>query len=382
MPFPTRFVNLDAARSRFGARVDRLGPYFSVGDPLADAVVAELGTLAPGRGFRALDDALQRGLSPDTPPAVRALIESLEDVPPWVDEETVDHGGELLMRSGVLGGLVLAAKSIVHGYASPAGNKPLVLSGRLLEQAARRLNETSRFVQAVCRPGGMHRFGDGFAITVKVRVMHAQVRRLCLASGRWNGGAWGAPVNQHDMAATTLLFSLALLEGLRTFGVAFTHDEAERYMHLFRYVGHVIGVDARLLPTGQLDGMKLAELIYTTQGAPDDDARALVHALMHQGIAQTKDRARDARITAIGYGLCRGLVGDELADQLAVPRDRYRFALPAIRTMTRAAERVRVRVPAAHRAAVEHGTQYWDRVVTIGLAGATAEFRLPEPQAA
>ncbi|MBK7396780.1 MAG: DUF2236 domain-containing protein [Myxococcales bacterium] len=382
MPYPTRFVNLDAARARFGARVDRLAPYFSAMDPLADDVVAEMATLPPGQGFRALDQALSHGLSSATPRAVRALVESLEDVPPWADEQTLDRAGELLMRSGVLGGLVLAAKSIVHGYASPAGNKPLVLSGRLLEQAPRRLNETSRFVQAVCRPGGMRRFGDGFVITVKVRVMHAQVRRMCLASGRWDAAAWGAPVNQHDMAATTLLFSLALLEGLRTFGLAFGDDEAERYMHLFRYVGHVIGVDARLLPTGQLDGMNLAELIYTTQGAPDDDARALVKALMHSGIAQTKDKARDARTTAVGYGICRGLVGDELADQLGVPRDPYRFALPAMRAMTRAAEAVRLRFPAAHRTAVEQGTRYWDRVVTVGLAGATAEFRLPELHAA
>ncbi len=382
MPYPTRFVNLDAARARFGARVDRLAPYFSAMDPLADDAVAEMATLPPGHGFRALDQALTGGLRPDTPRAIRTLVESLEDVPPWADEQTLDRAGELLMRSGVLGGLVLAAKSIVHGYASPAGNKPLVMSGRLLEQAARRLNETSRFVQAVCRPGGMRRFGDGFVITVKVRVMHAQVRRMCLSSGRWDAAAWGAPVNQHDMAATTLLFSLALLEGLRTFGVAFGDDEAERYMHLFRYVGHVIGVDARLLPTGQLDGMNLAELIYTTQGAPDDDARALVKALMHSGIAQTGDRGRDARTTAVGYGLCRGLVGDELADQLGVPRDSYRFALPAMRAMTRAAEAVRLRVPAAHRTAVEQGTRYWDRVVTVGLAGATAEFRLPERHAA
>ena len=87
-------------------------------------------------------------------------------------------------------------RSLVLGYASPAGNKPLMLSGRLKEQALKRLNETARFVQAVCRPGGMRPLADGWQITVKVRLIHAQVRRMILKSGKWDEGAWGAPVNQ------------------------------------------------------------------------------------------------------------------------------------------------------------------------------------------
>jgi hypothetical protein len=37
-----------------------------------------------------------------------------------------------------------------------------------------------------------------------------------------------------------------------------------------------------------------------------------------------------------------------------------------------------LRIPAAHQRAVLLGNRYWDRVVEIGLAGATAEFRPPE----
>jgi hypothetical protein len=35
-------------------------------------------------------------------------------------------------------------------------------------------------------------------------------------------------------------------------------------------------------------------------------------------------------------------------------------------------------MPSATQAAIEAGTRYWDRVVAIGLAEATAEFRPPE----
>src|SRR5262249_51979302 len=177
-----------------------------------------------------LEAALDRGIGavPDAPEALRALFAELDRVPAWVDWPTLDAGGELLMRAGPFGGMVLGAGSLVLGYASPGGNKPLVFSGRLTEQAPRRLDETSRFVQAVCRPGGMQRSGDGFKITVKVRLMHAEVRRMILRSGRWDDARWGAPLNQHDMAATTLLFSLVVLEGLRSLGLVIGREEAEQ----------------------------------------------------------------------------------------------------------------------------------------------------------
>jgi hypothetical protein len=382
MPFPTRYSDLGEARRRFGARVDRLGVFLDRVDPLADAVVETIEKLG-GRGWMMLDRALSHGISAidDPPESFRALFAELDEIPVWVDDRALDRGGALLMRAGIIGGITLGAKSLVLGYASPGGNKPLVMSGRLVDHASRRLNETSRFVQAVCRPGGMRRFSDGFAITVKVRLMHAQVRRMILKSGKWNPLAWGAPVNQHDMAGTTLLFSLSVLEGLRAMGVKMTREESESYMQLWRYVGHVIGVDHKVLPTSEYDAIQLAELIKATMGEPDDDSRALVKALFEHPLAMAQnDRQRTyaQRQVVFGYGVARGLLGDELADKLAIPRTTWRFSVPAIRAVITAAENVRIRSSWADYTAFVTGTKYWDKVVEIGLAGANAEFKLPE----
>src|SRR5207253_876560 len=99
------------------------------------------------------------------------LLEWSERIPAWVDWSLVDHGGEVLMRAGPLGGTVLGAESLVYGYCSPGGNKPLVMSGRLRQQAARRLNETARFVHATSLPRGLRPpstgqpSGEGYRIT-------------------------------------------------------------------------------------------------------------------------------------------------------------------------------------------------------------------------
>lgn len=380
---PSRFVNLDAARARFGDRVDRLAPYLTAVDPLADAVVEAFAALPRGRGFAMVEEALARGIDavPGAPEPLRALFAEIDRVPPWVDWEALDRGGELLLRAGVLGGMVLGAGSIVLGYASPGGNKPLVLSGRLQEQASRRLNETARFVQAVCRPGGMRRSGDGFHISTKVRLMHAQVRRMILASGRWDAAQWGAPINQHDMSATTLLFSLAVVDGAQKLGLDVGQEEGERYTQLWRYVGWVMGCDRELTPASLLEGRQLAELIQATQGPPDHDSRALTVAALNAPLtaAKTPAERRWARVQKeVGKALIRGLLGDAMADQLDVPRSKIVGLVPLLRNIAAAAEPVRKRLPAAHRAAVQAGSRYWDRVIEIGLAGATAEFRPPE----
>jgi ER-bound oxygenase mpaB/B'/Rubber oxygenase, catalytic domain len=378
--FPARYVHVNEARARFGDRVDRLAAYLTLTDPLADAVAADV---AAHTGSWALFDAAsKRGIRSvkDAPDSFRALFDAVERVPVWVDWRTIDRGGELLVRAGPLGGLVLGLKSLVLGYASPAGNKPLVLSGRLQEQAARRLNETSRFVQASIAPGGMHPHRDGWQIALKVRLMHAHVRRMILASGRWDP-AWGAPINQHDSAGTSLLFSVIVLQGLRQLGMRISPEDSEAYMHLWRWSGWLMGIDPDLLASTEAEGVRLGEVIAATQGIPDDDSRALTQALFGAGVRMAKtarEQANAERVARFSKAMCRALLGDEMADHLGIPRTSWQYMVPFVRRLVSSVEAVRERVPFGDVPAVWAGTRYWDRVVAVGLAGATAEFALPK----
>jgi hypothetical protein len=208
---------------------------------------------------------------------------------------------------------------------------------------------------------------------------------MILRSGRWDEARWGAPINQHDMSATTLLFSLAVINGLRELGLEIDGDEAEQYMALWRYVGWVIGCDRDLTPASWFQATQLADLIRATQGAPDDDARALTAALFDSplSVARTPKQVRRAKVEReIGRGVARAVLGDEMADALAVPRTPMVRLVQVLRGINAAAEPLRRRVPAVHQRAILAGHRYWDRVVEIGLAGATAEFRPPEKLAA
>src|SRR4051812_33118641 len=118
--FPARFHDPHGARLRFGDRVDRVAPYLLQVDPLADAVVATIESLPAGQGWRLFNEAAARGIAhvggrEKPPESFRAFFAQVERVPPWVDWKTIDRGGDTLMRSGPLGGVVLGVKSLIHG---------------------------------------------------------------------------------------------------------------------------------------------------------------------------------------------------------------------------------------------------------------------------
>ncbi len=379
--FPARFVHTAEARARFGDRVDRIGAFFDKVDALGDEVVAAIeGT--PG-GWRLFDECARRGPEhvAGAPACFRAMIDQARHVPVWVDWETIDRGGNVLLRAGPLGGIVLALKSLVLGYTSPGGNKPLVFSGRLQEQAARRLNETARFVQATITPRAMRPHGEGWQITLKVRLIHAHVRRMILKSGRWDAAQWGAPVNQHDQVGTSLLFSIILLQGLRQLGMRIGHEDAQAYMDLWRWSGHVMGIDPEVLPATEAEAQRLGDVIAATMGEPDDDSRRLTRALLEAPVREAKtarERANARRVVRFSAGMCRFLLGDDVADSLEVPRSTWSYLTPFVKRVVSSVELVRETVPFGDVPALWAGTRYWDRVVELGLAGATADFALPQ----
>ena len=365
----SRVHDVDATRAVFGDLVDRLAAQLGCMDPAADGCVEALDASGEQRRWMlaldayALGDALALEGAPDR---VTAFARDALHVPLWADHDRMERGGRLVLRTGVLSGLTLGLKSLVTGYAAPAGNKPLVFSGRLETQAATRLNETTRFVHAVCSPGGMKRGGEGLRITMKVRLIHARVRQGIARSGRWDTAKWGAPINQHDMLATILLFSTVLIDGLTTLGVRVDESEADDYVHLWRFVGRVLGVRGELLPATAAEARRLQRVIDMTQGEPDDDSRALVAALLSAPSRDAEAAAQIGPQADVAAALMRLLMGGETSDALGVPRTRAIHAARAARGLVGALDRFGRLTPRTSALSLAVGSAYWDKVVEFG----------------
>jgi hypothetical protein len=231
------------------------------------------------------------------------------------------------------------------------------------------LAETGRFVAEVHRADGLEPGGPGWTICLKVRLMHAQVRSLLLARGDWVNEDWGAPLNQHDLVATSLLFSVVWSEGVKAFGVHVSAAEAEDHLHLWRWASTLLGVEDALFPADVAEGLAMSDAIFATQEPPDDDARALVRALLHPSDARGP--------AALGEGLCRALMPAELADQLHLGRTAFRHAPKLSQAIIRPLELLRRASRRVDARAVREGQAYWERAVSMGMGSKEAVFRAP-----
>jgi hypothetical protein len=180
----------------------------------------------------------------DAPQALRDFFAVVDDVPNWVDFDLLARGGRAFRRFGRSRDDVLLQLALIGGYRFVGPADLLVRTGGLTGSGAmRRLGETHKWVDAVSAPAGMRRDGEGFKLTVHVRAMHALVNHQFETNDRWEVLYYGLPINQTDQAATLGLFSSTVLLGVRALGRIVTKGESLAIMHLWKYVGWLLGID-------------------------------------------------------------------------------------------------------------------------------------------
>ena len=349
-------------------QMDCIKQHMLMGDPLADAVVAMYKDLPTGQGRKLLDQALEQGIHTlDNPPqALQALFNQVDDEPIWLDRDKLKLGCQVSRRVGLSGELVLRNLALMGGYLGAAAAKPLVFTGQLDKATSRRLVETGKFWMDVTTQGGLERNQEGFKSAVRVRVMHAQVRAMLLKSDKWKM-EWGHPLNQWDSMATILEFSSIFLTGLRALGFIFSKSEREAVIHLWRYVGYLMGVEERILPADEADSMRALYQVAATICSPDESTQALGSALGDSPLQQAdlswlgQRAAHMERSLRIGY--TRFILGDKAGDQLGLPKTAAKYLWPAQFPLRFGSELVRMSVPGLTR-----------RLVTMGEKAAIAQF--------
>jgi hypothetical protein len=93
---------------------------------------------------------------------------------------------------------------------------------------------------------------------------------------------YGLPVNQGDMQATNLGFSVVYLLGQRAMGVFITRGEGAALMHLWRYIGWLCGVEEQWLCHTEQQGRIGLYQNVLSQPPPDESSRLLGAALVDE----------------------------------------------------------------------------------------------------
>jgi len=340
--------------------------FTDLGDPLADDVVAMIAAMPPRLGRAMFETAVERGIDavPDPPPELVAFFAQVDDQPYWLDYDKLALAARVSMRTGLVGiGLALPGLALTGGYLAAKADKPLVGTGDLHRMAPRRLNETATWYIDVTSPGGLRRFAPGFTGTLRVRLMHAQVRAAMHRRADWDYDNWDAPINQVQLAGTLMLFSLANLAGCQAMGLRFSDRERDAVYHFWRYVGILMGVHPELVPTCEADTWRLFWLEADSEFAPDEDSARLAAALHDRREDGWQTEAARAYLSAYS----RLMLGRSNADRLGLADNKpLQAAVLATAAVNRVFDYHRV-VPGMTRLAEEMGQRARRGFIACGL---------------
>ncbi len=361
---------------------NRMAPYFYTSDVLADAVVEDFSRMRPGEGNAILSLALNAGIEkvPQAPASVKNLFADLARTPLWVDYDEIEYGANAFMRTGPFGPAALMCHSLPTGYLDPLSSKPLVFSGRLVQRARRRLDETAGFVYECCRPGGLLPGSRGYQVTIRVRLMHAQVRRLLLKSGKWDRENWGQPINQWQMLGSNVLFSLAVVRALRRWGLYISSREEQSMYAIWRYNGFLLGIDRDILPATSNECRRILDVLELNRQPADEPSVQLMSSLLDAGSSMAVDVVglpMKSLIRSMLAGLTRNLLGGRRAAELGLGFNVWQLLPYSIWPFVRFAELFRVLIPGAGLLASRIGQFVWHRTLSSGLKGKDAKFNMP-----
>jgi hypothetical protein len=338
------------------------------GDPL-DEQLADWAEKAGFMRARAmLDTALDEGIAavPQAPDFLKALFAQLDAEPLWLDRGLLELGQRAICRTGVVGTLIMRDAALMGGYGNAAINKPLVFTGALADGAARRTSETRAFAIDATRPGAMDRFGKGFRTTVRVRFLHAILRRRIRKHPDWRDEDWGIPINQGDMLATNLAFSVAYMTGMRVLGFRYRQRERDGIIHLWRYIGYLMGIDERVLVTNEKEGLRILYTVLISQPDADADTRKLALALMNEpyeaaGKGRFEQLWAEAQVR-MHNGVSHFFLGGNSYRNLGLPENRRWTWVPlAIMPAVAAVETLRQLTPFGNALFAKAGLAWRDR---------------------
>lgn len=301
----------DAALDRFSQQ----------GDPVADAVIAELvddHSLEDARqllhGLLRTDQALPSGM----PAVVTEYLARTAELPPH-DPDDIERAQRFFVEFGVPVTLSLFCASLPSAYASWRGVKTLHLTARLETDVRRRIMETGQFLMDVMTPGGLGAAGSGIRAIQRVRLVHATVRRLIDDAAVRDPSVWpaewGRPISQEELAGTLMSFSYVVAEPLPRLGFDVIAEDAESYRACWNVVGAMLGIDERLLPASMADSAELVAAIRRRQYGSSPEGIALTAALVGFMEEHTPGWDRRAMVPLI----MRRLIHDDVADMIAVP---------------------------------------------------------------
>ena len=317
-----------------------------VGDPLGDELVKQLNTLPRKEMNRliklAIDDPEHKGLR-DAPQPLLDLVEEWASPPDWVDQSGFRASNRMFHRESRTVLLAFVCGVLIEGFTTNIA-KSFVITGRVRDSGVRRLMQNNRHMVEMYLPGGLERYGDGWKLSARIRLAHAQVRHLLENSPDWDTPAWGVPISAAHTGFAITAFSARLLKHMKRLGAAYNNAEAKSFMDVWRYSGHLMGIPDTILFRDEKEALKLYDVGLMCEPDTPDESIMMANALVQSAplIAGATDPETRRDLAKTVFSVSRSLLGKRLSDDLMFPNHRrygilfwYRVQARYNRTMNR-----------------------------------------------
>ena len=319
---PTAYAEPYAkARSHDEALADIYIKHTTLGDPELDPVMEELAALPPGDLHRFIRAGVeeQAEVMRKAPQPLREFFNNLEE-PEWLDYEAFRPGIRAFHANVDLMLVAFVTGVLVEGFSTMIA-KSFNITGRVAS-TKRRLQQNNRHMMDIFFPGGLYRNGDGWKLSMRIRIIHSRIRALLNKSEEWNHEAWGAPVSAAHLGLAISVFSKRLLEYSLKVGANFTEEEKDSVLDVWRYTGFVMGIPETILYTDAEAATRIYKVGYLCEPPPDPDSVAVANMLIQAipTVADITDPKEQAELTTLAYRFSRALIGRERAEQFEFPK--------------------------------------------------------------
>ena len=153
---------------------------------------------------------------------------------------------------------------------------------------------------------------------MRIRLVHAQIRRLLGNSDEWDHEAWGLPISSAHLGYAITSFLAGLLDHMKRLGAEYTDEERNSFMSIWRYAGHVMGIPSSILFRDEEDARHLHRIGSICEPPPSVESIVMANALINSAplVIGVTDPSERRKMASYVYKVSRALIGDTLADQL------------------------------------------------------------------
>ena len=314
----------EKARLEDQAAADNYVRHTIIGDPQLDPVMEEIADLSPPAlhrfihaGIEQQQDQLKRA-----PKVMRDFFEEIEQPPVWFDYKACDAGIRAFYANANFVLVAFVAGVLIEGFSSLIATSFNITSRTVTGPGDRRLRQNNRQLMEIFVPGGLHRYGDGWKLSVRVRLVHARIRSLLAKAEPWDAQAWGTPLSAAHLGYAICVFSIRLVEQAISVGAKFARDEVASFLALWRYVGHLMGIPDSILYADEAQARHLIRITLMCEPPPGRHSVEMAQAFVHNvpTVAGIEDPREADSVRGLVFRLSRALIGNELADALQFPR--------------------------------------------------------------